>query len=71
VYFDREETLPSERSLLQSYSSRNFSLRDLEKYDFAGKKVGIALRSRYIGKSKNEKIEKLLVAEMLDFIEKK
>lgn len=69
VYSDRDGFLPQGRSLLQSYSSRNFSLRDLQKYDFEGKRVGIALRSWYIGKSKQEKIEKLIVAEVLNYIE--
>jgi hypothetical protein len=45
-------------------------LRDLEKYDFSGKRVGIALRQGYIGKSKNEKIEKLMLEEVFQFIEK-
>lgn len=57
--------------ILQILSSKNFSLHDFETIDFSEKYVGIALRSGYIWKTKNSKLEALLVEEFCNFIEKK
>lgn len=70
VYSERGDFKAAKRSLLCSYSSRGFALKDLEKYNFSGKRVGLALRQGYIGKSQNEKIEKLMLEEVFQYIEK-
>ena len=58
-------------TILNAINSREFSLKDIEKYNFWNKKVWIALRKGYIWTSRNDKIEELLVNEVLNFIEKK
>lgn len=55
--------------ILWSYDSGAFGLKDLEQYDFKGKRVWVALRPGFLWKTKNEKIEKLLLQEILLYIE--
>jgi len=57
--------------ILGIHNSRNFSLRDFENYDFQDKKIWLALRSWYIGNTKNTQLERLLIEELCSFIEKK
>lgn len=57
--------------ILWIYSSKSFKLKDFENYDFSWKKVWFALRSGYIGRSWDTRVEKLLVRELCQFIEKK
>lgn len=58
-------------NILWTHSSKNFKLKDFESYDFSGKKVWLALRSSYIWRSGDSRIEKLLIEELCSFIEKK
>ena len=58
-------------NILWTHLSRSFLLKDFENYDFSGKKIGLALRSGYIGKTADSRIERLLVAELCSYIEKK
>ncbi len=55
--------------ILWKLSSRDFTLKDLVKHDFRGKRVGLALRSGYLGKSGNPNIETLLIEELCQHIE--
>ena len=56
--------------ILGTHSSKNFKLKDFENYDFQWKKVWLALRSWYIGTSWDSRIEKLLIEELCQAIEK-
>lgn len=56
--------------ILGQHDSTKFSLKDFESYNFSGKKVGLALRSGYIGQSWDKRIEKKLVEELCNYIEK-
>lgn len=56
--------------ILWSFSSKNFTIKNLEEIDIQGKKVGLALRSGYLWKSWNPKIENLLVHELCEYIER-
>jgi len=56
--------------ILWTHSSKKFKLHDFKSYNFAGKKVGLALRSWYIGTSGDARVEKLLVEELCGYIEK-
>ncbi len=57
--------------ILGIHSSKNFNLKkDFSKYDFREKKVWLALRSWYIGRSKDARIERLLIEELCWYIEK-
>ncbi len=58
-------------NILWTHQSKNFKLKDFEKYDFSWKKVGLALRSWYIGTSWDIRVERLLVEELCQYIEKK
>lgn len=53
------------------YSSQDFSLRDIQRHYFQGKTVWVALRQWYIWKSKNIKLEYLMIEEILTTIEKR
>lgn len=57
--------------VLSWFQADNIVLQELEKYSFLWKKVGVALRKGYIGKTKNEKLEILMIEEMLKVIENK
>lgn len=57
-------------SILKDLSSKNFSLKDFSNIDFQEKKVGLALRKWYIWKSWNDEVEKRLIEELLQYIEK-
>ena len=56
-------------NILGQHDSKKFSLKNLELYNFSGKKVGLALRSGYIGQSWDERVEKKLVEELCNYIE--
>ncbi len=58
-------------TILWTYSSKTIKPKDLESYDFQWKKIWLALRSGYIGTSWDSRIEKLLVEELCQAIEKK
>jgi len=53
------------------YDSRHLQLEDLENHDFENKTIWIALRKWYLWKSKNEQVEKLILWEVLNHIEKR
>lgn len=57
--------------ILWALDCKNFSIKDIEKLYFKDKTVGIALRKWYIGKFKNEKMEVLMIEEILSTIEKR
>jgi polysaccharide pyruvyl transferase WcaK-like protein len=57
--------------ILGIYASQAFFLKDFEHYDFQGKKIGLALRSWYIGRYQDKRIETWLVSELCECIEKK
>lgn len=59
----------NEEKIIKVLSSNNFRLRDFESVDFSRKKVWLALRQGYIGKSKNRELEKHLIEELLKYIE--
>lgn len=54
--------------LLKKIDSRNFNLKDLENINFQNKNVWITFRAWYIGKSRNEKIEILMIKEIINFL---
>lgn len=56
---------------LKKINSDNFSLKFLENLDLEWKKIWIAFRSWYFSKSKNKKLEILIIKEFLEFLEKK
>lgn len=56
-------------NILGLHSSKNFKLKKFEWYDFAWKKVGLALRKWYIGTSGRDQIERLMIAELCSHIE--
>lgn len=58
-------------NILAIHSSRAFPLKEFENYDIWGLKIGLALRSWYIGKSQDARIERLLVEELCQYIEKR
>jgi len=58
-------------TILWTHSSKTFKPKDFENYDFSGKKIWLALRSWYIGSSGDMRVEKLLVEELCQYIEKK
>jgi len=57
--------------ILWTHSSKSFKLKEFESYDFQWKRVGLALRSWYIGSSWDSRVEKLLIEELCSFIETK
>lgn len=79
VFFDNNNSLeiinwkPNLKSefknlLLKKVDSHNFSLKDLENINFQNKKVWLTFRAWYIGKSHNEKIEILMIKEIINFL---
>lgn len=58
-------------NILWVHNSKNFKLKDFERYDFRWKRVWLALRSWYIWSSGDVRIESLLVKELCDYIEQK
>jgi len=56
--------------LLSHFSLDDFSLQKLASFDFTGKIVGLALRKGYFTKSGSEKLEVLMIQELLDFLKK-
>ncbi len=54
--------------LIKEIEANNFSLRDLENINLENKKVWITFRAGYIGKSGNEKIEILMVRELIELL---
>ncbi len=54
--------------LLKKIDSSNFNIKDLESVNFHNKKVGITFRAGYIWKSHNEKIEILIIREIINFL---
>nr|MDD3720398.1 polysaccharide pyruvyl transferase family protein [Candidatus Gracilibacteria bacterium] len=54
--------------LIKKIDSHNFNLKDLEKINFQNKNIGITFRAGYIGKSGNEKIEILMIKEIVNFL---
>jgi polysaccharide pyruvyl transferase WcaK-like protein len=58
-------------NILWTHNSKNFKLSEFENYDFQWKKVWLALRSWYIGSSWDERVEKLLIEEFCQYIEKR
>ncbi|MCT4617461.1 MAG: polysaccharide pyruvyl transferase family protein [Candidatus Gracilibacteria bacterium] len=68
VFYDNNFKLTSKSSLVNKFQASNFNLEDIKKsdYNFKNKKVGIALRSKYIN---NEIIEIEKIIEYL--LEKK
>lgn len=58
--------------ILWTHNSKSFNIKkEFEKYDFNWKKVWLALRSWYIGTSADARIEKLLIEELSQYIEKR
>lgn len=55
---------------LQILDSKNFDLRDISGIDFNGKTVWFALRKWYFSKSGSDSIEKAMIHELLNYIEK-
>ena len=55
--------------ILWVHQSKTLNLKDFDRYDFAWKRVWLALRSWYIGTSGKTEIERLLVAELCSYIE--
>jgi len=58
-------------NILWTHDSKSFKLAEFENYDFEGKNIWLALRSWYIGSSRDSRIEKLLIEELCQSIEKK
>lgn len=57
--------------VLGVFDSQNFTLKHIQRLHFTWKKVGVALRQWYIGKFKNQKLEILMIEEILTVIEEK
>jgi len=57
--------------ILGTHNSQKLKLQDFESYDFKWKKIGLALRSGYISASKDSRVEKMLIEELCQYIEKK
>ncbi len=56
--------------IISSHNSRKFRPSDFAWYDFAWKRVGLALRSGYIWNSQNPKMQQLMIEELCQCIEK-
>lgn len=69
VFFDTNQN--EKGGVLFSNTSEQFNIKSLSRIDFQDKKVGIALRKWFLGKTKNEHLEKLMIEEILSHIESK
>lgn len=70
VFLDNGDWEKDKSLLLSHFSLDDFSLQKLASFDFTGKIVGLALRKGYFTKSGSEKLEVLMIQELLDFLKK-
>ena len=68
VFLDNGKWEKDKSLLLAHFSIDDFDLQKLSSFDFTGKIVGLALRKGYFTKSGSEKIEILMIRELMDFI---
>ncbi len=54
--------------LIKEIEASNFSLKDFNNVDLENKKIGITFRAGYIWKSGNEKIEILMIRELVELL---
>ena len=70
IPLDEGEQKQEKWTILWVHDSKKLNLKDFKNYDFEGKKIWLALRSWYIGSSGDSRIEKLLIEELCQYIEK-
>ena len=63
-----QKTETIESFLIKEIEASNFSLKDFNNVDLENKKIGITFRSGYIWKSGNEKIEILMIRELVELL---
>lgn len=70
VFSDAWEAKINRNLCLKKLDSREFTLKDLTRIDFTGKRVWLAIRKGYISKTDNPQMEILIIKEIIEFIQK-
>jgi len=69
VFYDNGEVKINKKLCLAKLDSRDFSMKDFSKIDFAWTVVWLALRRWYISKTDNPALEILIIKEVIEFIQ--
>lgn len=65
----KDRSLINRKLCLKKLDSRDFTLNDLKRIDFADKKVWLAFRRWYISKTDNPQMEVLIIKEIIEYIQ--